>query len=151
MGLPHGIPLYWPGRTWAPGGKLPALTLQTVQRLTPSPMPFYQEILEYALASDPYGPPVLSIQVWTASDWAATTVDEPIPLCKPVAVVHTHFGNVTFRCPGGVDGPAGDLDPPGAHLIIDAPSAEDGPTLTLSPYGTVAALTKVVNALHVRA
>lgn len=150
-GLPHGLPVYWLGRTWSPGGHLPDLVLQGVDRLN-SPTPMYQEILEYALASDRFGPRVLSIQIWTAKAWAAGKVQFGIPLCKPVSHVTLPLARVTWYCSDQPHGVTGDLSPPGAHLLVDAPGY-GSPTLgsVNSPYDSIAALETVINALQVRA
>ena len=151
--LPHGIPVYWPGRTCEPRRPSPStITLQHVDRLPAAPYPRYQEILEYARASDPLGWIVLTLQIWTAADWARAKVEEPIPLCKPVSHVALALGTATFHCPSpGPDAPYADIDPPGAHLLIGAPSTEGAGHLTRSPFGTIAAYTTVINALQVRA
>ncbi len=82
-----GVTVYWLGESFAPGGGLPDLKVAGVEIPSCGPFdaskptppgficgPGYKFILNYRLASDDFGPPVLTIQEWTAADWDAQHV-----------------------------------------------------------------------------
>lgn len=64
-----GIPIYWLGRETDEIGDLPPLILGLVEVPQYPAGPDYQFNLQYRRADDPYGPPVLTIEEWSTSEW----------------------------------------------------------------------------------
>ncbi len=65
-----GFPVYWLGKHVDGTGDLPPLILRPVE-VPNYPGPGYRFNLNYHGATDPYGPPVLTIEEWSIADWKA--------------------------------------------------------------------------------
>ncbi len=65
-----GIPVHWLDQHLDATGELPPLILGSVE-VPDDPGPGYKFSLNYHSATDPYGPPVLTIEEWSMSDWKA--------------------------------------------------------------------------------
>lgn len=65
-----GIPVYWLGQKADGTGGLPGLVLGHVE-VPRYPGPGYKFILQYRGADAPGGPPLLSVEEWSAADWDA--------------------------------------------------------------------------------
>ena len=140
--LPTGVPVYWLGREFHPGGGLPALTLSGVEKGEPD---LYAAILEYGPASDPFGPRELMIMVMT-----------------PAQFHDPHRVPTAMRCAGP------SLSLPGARTAMNCSktfstrarvelpdavleiSAPEGLNSTKSPYLGPDAITAVLRGLMLR-
>lgn len=144
--LGHGLPFYWLGRTWSPGGKLPAVTLQQVEG---PGGPGYAAILDYAPVSDRFGPRVLMIQVWTAAAWARAHVGMGVRLCTGTSHLTLPGGEATLYRSDPPDGISAMVTLGQTHLLIAATGASGPSGSTTSPYNSVAAMQEVLEHLSV--
>ncbi|CCF83793.1 hypothetical protein [Nitrolancea hollandica] len=65
-----GIPVHWLGQHVDGTGELPPLILGPVE-VPNYPGPAYKFSLNYHSATDPYRPPVLTVEEWSIADWKA--------------------------------------------------------------------------------
>jgi hypothetical protein len=140
--LPAGTTLYWLGATFTPGDNLPTSTLSRVE---PGGGPGYVAILYYAPASDRFGLPDLSIQVWPRAAW-----EDPRN--------HFSFSACPNSSPMPLDGGATttiSCDPSGPTAVVTYPDTvlllgfrfNDNTGKTATPYASTDAITVVLHAL----
>jgi hypothetical protein len=141
--LPTDVPVYWLGRTFDPGGGLPALRFVGVEKPRAGGPPVYAAILTYSAADDPAGPAALTIQVWTQSALDASHI-----LWGRCASQNFSDGplQITIRCPNVEAGHA-EVRTGESFLLIDAPGFVPGSKITHSPYDTAEALLTAARAL----
>jgi hypothetical protein len=140
--LPTDVPVYWLGRTFGPGGGLPALRLAGVVTAN-SGGPGYAAILEYNPADDPVAAPALTIQVWTQ-----TALDASHIVWGNCATRSYSDGplRIALRCPN-VPVRRAEVRTGESFLLLNAPGFAVGSTVTASPYNTPEALLTAARAL----
>ena len=136
--LPTGVPVYWLGQDFDPGGGLPKLTLATVTGPQNSGGN-YSAILDYAPVTDRYGPRVISIQLLTATAPTPAGCPAQPPIAINTAQVTLFCGVAIVRFPNAVLQVAA----PGVLGTVTAP----GPP---SPYENTQALLTVIRGLRLR-
>ena len=132
--LPTGVPVYWLGQDFDPGGGLPKLTLATVTGPQNS-NGGYTAILDYAPVTDRYGPRVISIQLLTTTAPTPATPGCPgqTPIVINAAQVTLYCGVAIVRFPNAV-----------LQVVV---GGGDGPAI---PYNTPQALVTVIRGLRLR-
>jgi hypothetical protein len=140
--LPTDVPVYWLGRTFDPGGGLPALRLAEVESAGAGG-PGYSAILEYGPADDPVAAPALTIQVWTQAALDASHI-----VWGNCATQNYSQGplQIALRCPN-VSVRRAEVRTGESFLLLNAPGFAMGSTITASPYNTPQALLTAARAL----
>jgi hypothetical protein len=140
--LPARTTLYWLGPTFEPDAGLPASTLARVE---PGTGADYVAILYYALSSDRFGLPDLSIQVWPRAAWDDPHNQFNLPPCpssQPVAL--DGGGTATVSCEA--NGPVAVVTYPDTVLLIGF-SFFSNTGETVKPYASTNAISVILHAL----
>jgi len=139
--LPPGTTLYWLGTTFEPDANLPASTLAKVELGGPE----YVAILYYALSSDRFGLPDLSIQMWPRAAW-----DDPhhrfnfTPCPNGSPITLDGGGTATIYC--DPNSPVAVVTYPDTVLLLGF-RFYDNTGETVKPYANTDAITVVLHAL----
>ena len=140
--LPTDVPVYWLGRTFNPGGGLPALRFAGVENAGAGG-PGYATILKYNAADEPAGPPMLTIQVWTKAALDASHI-----VWGSCASQNYSDGplQIAIRCPN-VSVRRAEVRTGESFMLLDAPGVATGSKLSASPYNTPEALLTAARGL----
>lgn len=172
---PTDVRVHWLGSRFTAGGGLPDLALSKIDVSAPGRGPGYRYLLHYARADDPFGPPVVTLQLWPQAAWesvlrasaGANVWDDPcwsrqeLDLSTGRATIFSGFVSGTIRVPapspGTVACPARAPDKFLAHVqldqtvvLVDAPGVLRVGTMSKSPYDTREAIEAVVRGLRQR-
>lgn len=172
------LPVFWLGPQFGGMGGLPALVLGRADASEPGRGPGYRYRLQYAREDDPFGPPVVVLELWPRAGWDSFLGDargkgshmwddpcwtrEDIVLGEGQATLFSGFDTSMARVPGGQppdgnDCPARPYDTFRAHatlgetvIVVTAPGVSGVNGVIASPYGTRAGMEAVVRALRPR-
>jgi hypothetical protein len=168
------LPISWLGSRFPGREDLPALELQRVQIPERAFGPGYRAILVYAAADDPFGPPVVTLQLWPRADWEANLSQsrgmnawedpcwarEEIAIPEGTATIHAGFTTQIMRLPANAprDCPERPHDNFLSHVYLpevvvfaSAPSAAYGSREVIhSPYDSREGMELIARALRSR-
>lgn len=168
------LPVHWLGDRSAAEGALPEAVLAKVD--VPSRGgPGYRYLLHYAKADDPFGPPVVTLQIWPRAAWdsfiaasrGANMWDDPcwrrdeVALATGRATIFSGFDTGVVRAPAPATAAPGDCPTSGderffAHVFLDGTVVHvDAPSVfraevTRSPYNTLDGIRAIVSGLRRR-
>ena len=163
--------VYWLGREFPGAAGLPPLVLAKTDQ--PSGGPGYRFLLHYARADDPFGPPVVTLQLWPRGAWGGSIErskgmnmwEDPcweqreIALAEGQAKLFAGFTSDVVRLPANEqrDCPTRPHDSFIAHAYLGqtvvfatAPGSSGAQGMAKSPYDTGEGLEAVVRALRPR-
>jgi hypothetical protein len=165
------LTVYWLGGDFPGAGGLPALVLARVDAPVSPAGPGYRFILNYARADDPFGPPLVSLQLWPRAAWDSQLARsrgmnfwedpcfarEEIALRDGRATVFSGFASDRARLPADEPRacPTRPYDTYLAHaylgrtvVFVTAPRASGPSGIVASPYDTREGVETVVRALQ---
>jgi len=159
------IPVYWLGRTFKPGGNLPANRL-FISSFSEEATP---EALEGGFAEGPYAPlnilyANIRLGIWTPATWSVFTASKTsrsitswkctrtrtIPLAEGTATIFGGYKENFSRCPK--EAPKAFtawVDVGGVKVVVNAPPAPDF-IETVNPYGSFEGMEAIVRSLQLR-